>query len=67
VSVQRLTADLTPRPETAPEEPPTPSPLLKGKAVTLLKVQLAASALAELRGGERAHARRVPVELASGA
>jgi hypothetical protein len=39
----------------------------KGKAVTLLKVQLAATALAELRAGERAHAARMLVELASGA
>jgi hypothetical protein len=37
---------------------------LDGKAVTLLKVQLATSALAELRGGEREHAAKLLVELA---
>jgi hypothetical protein len=36
-----------------------------GKAVTLLKAQLAASALAELRGGERQHAAKLLTELAS--
>jgi hypothetical protein len=36
---------------------------LDGKAVTLLKVQLATSALAELRGGEREHAAKLLVEL----
>ena len=35
-----------------------------GKAVTLLKVQLAASALAELRGGDAQHAAKLLVELA---
>lgn len=38
----------------------------EGKAVTLLKVQLAASALAELRGGERQHAAKLLTGLASG-
>jgi hypothetical protein len=38
-----------------------------GKDVTLLKAQLALSALAELRGGERQHAAKLLVELASGA
>jgi hypothetical protein len=37
----------------------------KGKAVTLLKVQLASCALAELRAGERQHAAKVLVELNS--
>jgi hypothetical protein len=37
--------------------------LAKGKDVTLLKVQLAASALAELRGVERAYAARLLAEL----
>jgi hypothetical protein len=37
---------------------------LRGKAVTLLKVQLAALALAELRAGDREHAAKLPVELA---
>jgi hypothetical protein len=37
---------------------------LDGKAVTLLKVQLATSALAELRGGEREHAAKLLVDLA---
>jgi hypothetical protein len=41
--------------------------LAKGKAVSLLKVSLAASALAELRGVERAHAAKLLTELASGA
>src|SRR6478609_6618115 len=41
--------------------------LAKGKAVSLLKVNLAAAALLELRGVERAHAARVLVELAGGA
>jgi hypothetical protein len=36
----------------------------KGEAVTLLKVQLAATALAELRGVERAHAARLLSDLA---
>lgn len=40
--------------------------LSKGKAVTLLKVQLAVSALAELRAGERQHAARLLTELAAG-
>jgi hypothetical protein len=38
-----------------------------GKDVTLLKAQLAVSALAELRGGERQHAAKLLIELASGA
>ena len=41
--------------------------LANGKAVSLLKVNLAASALAELRGVERAHAAKLLAELASGA
>jgi hypothetical protein len=36
----------------------------EGKDVSLLKAQLAASALAELRGGEREHAARLLGELA---
>jgi hypothetical protein len=39
--------------------------LAEGKAVTLLKAQVAASALAELRSVERAHAARLLVELAT--
>jgi hypothetical protein len=39
--------------------------LEKGKAVTLLKVQLASSALAQLRGVEREHAAKLLVELAT--
>jgi hypothetical protein len=41
--------------------------LSKGKAVTLLKAQLAASALAELRGAEREHAAKLLIELATSA
>jgi hypothetical protein len=37
----------------------------EGTAVTLLKAQLAVSALAELRGGEREHTAKLLVELAS--
>jgi hypothetical protein len=37
-----------------------------GKAVTLLKAQLAVSALAELRAGEREQAAKLLVELAGG-
>jgi hypothetical protein len=37
-----------------------------GKDVTLLKAQLASSALAELRGGERQHAAKLLTELAGG-
>ena len=40
--------------------------LRDGKAVTLLKAQLAASALAELRGVERQHAAKLLIELAGG-
>jgi hypothetical protein len=39
--------------------------LAEGKAVTLLKAQLAVAALAELRSVERAHAARLLVELAT--
>jgi hypothetical protein len=38
----------------------------KGKDVSLLKAQLAASALAGLRGGESEHAARLLIELAQG-
>jgi len=37
----------------------------KGKAVSLLKVQLAVSALAELRAGEREQAAKLLVEVAT--
>jgi hypothetical protein len=37
----------------------------EGKAVSLLKAQLAVAALAELRGGEREQAAKLLVELAS--
>jgi hypothetical protein len=39
--------------------------LAEGKAVTLLKSQVAACALAELRSVERAHAARLLIELAT--
>jgi len=39
--------------------------LAEGKAVTLLKALVAASALAELRSVEREHAARLLVELAT--
>jgi hypothetical protein len=39
--------------------------LAKGKAVTLLKVQLVASALAELRADEREHAAKLLIEFAT--
>jgi hypothetical protein len=39
--------------------------LAKGKGVTLLKVQLAATALAELRGGDSQHAAKLLGELAT--
>ena len=40
--------------------------LAEGKAVTLLKAQVAASALAELRAGDGQHAARLLTELAAG-
>jgi len=39
----------------------------KGKAVSLLKVQVASSALAELRAGKRKQAAKLLSELATGA